>query len=258
MIRQQRNVGMDLARTLVKAAASTGATVVLVSGCTTGWMPWEQQPTYPSASVQRTQQPVPAGYYRVNPGDTVAGIAAAFGQRKQDIADWNHIAADVPPLPGQVLRVAPQPAAQAMSPGAGTAANGANGMAGANAAPAVRLAWPVQGPVLKPFVAGKTNGIVIGGTEGEAVKAAAAGRVVYAGTGLEAYGPLVIVKHNDSLITAYGHNSKLLVKEDDAVAQGQAIAEMGADAKGAGTLEFEVRRDGKPVDPLGYLPRQGG
>lgn len=258
MIRQQRNVGMDLARTLAKAAASTGATVVLVSGCTTGWMPWEQQPTYPSASVQRTQQPVPAGYYRVNPGDTVAGIAAAFGQRKQDIADWNHIAADVPPLPGQVLRVAPQPAAQAMSPGAGTAANVANGMAGANAAPAVRLAWPVQGPVLKPFVAGKTNGIVIGGTEGETVKAAAAGRVVYAGTGLEAYGPLVIVKHNDSLITAYGHNSKLLVKEDDAVAQGQAIAEMGADAKGAGTLEFEVRRDGKPVDPLGYLPRQGG
>lgn len=258
MIRQQRNVGMDLARTLAKAAASTGATVVLVSGCTTGWMPWEQQPTYPSASVQRTQQPVPAGYYRVNPGDTVAGIAAAFGQRKQDIADWNHIAADVPPLPGQVLRVAPQPPAQAMSPGAGTAANGANGMAGANAAPAVRLAWPVQGPVLKPFVAGKTNGIVIGGTEGETVKAAAAGRVVYAGTGLEAYGPLVIVKHNDSLITAYGHNSKLLVKEDDAVAQGQAIAEMGADAKGAGTLEFEVRRDGKPVDPLGYLPRQGG
>lgn len=258
MIRQQRNVGMDLARTLAKVAASTGATVVLVSGCTTGWMPWEQQPTYPSASVQRTQQPVPAGYYRVNPGDTVAGIAAAFGQRKQDIADWNHIAADVPPLPGQVLRVAPQPAAQAMSPGAGTAANGANGMAGANAAPAVRLAWPVQGPVLKPFVAGKTNGIVIGGTEGETVKAAAAGRVVYAGTGLEAYGPLVIVKHNDSLITAYGHNSKLLVKEDDAVAQGQAIAEMGADAKGAGTLEFEVRRDGKPVDPLGYLPRQGG
>lgn len=258
MIRQQRNVGMDLAKTLAKAAASTGATVVLVSGCTTGWMPWEQQPTYPSASVQRTQQPVPAGYYRVNPGDTVAGIAAAFGQRKQDIADWNHIAADVPPLPGQVLRVAPQPAAQAMSPGAGTAANGTNGMAGANAAPAVRLAWPVQGPVLKPFVAGKTNGIVIGGTEGETVKAAAAGRVVYAGTGLEAYGPLVIVKHNDSLITAYGHNSKLLVKEDDAVAQGQAIAEMGADAKGAGTLEFEVRRDGKPVDPLGYLPRQGG
>ncbi|WP_081885112.1 peptidoglycan DD-metalloendopeptidase family protein [Paraburkholderia kururiensis] len=257
MIRQQRNVGMDLAKTLAKAAASTGATVVLVSGCTTGWMPWEQQPTYPSARVQRTQQPVPAGYYRVNPGDTVAGIAAAFGQRKQDIADWNHIAADVPPLPGQVLRVAPQPAAQAMSPGAGTA-NGANGMAGANAAPAMRLAWPVQGPVLKPFVAGKTNGIVIGGTEGETVKAAAAGRVVYAGTGLEAYGPLVIVKHNDSLITAYGHNSKLLVKEDDAVAQGQAIAEMGADAKGAGTLEFEVRRDGKPVDPLGYLPRQGG
>lgn len=265
MIRQQRNVGMDWAKTLSKAAASAGATVVLVSGCTTGWMPWEQQPTYPSASVQRTQQPVPAGYYRVNPGDTVAGIAAAFGQRKQDIADWNHIAADVPPLAGQVLRVAPPPTAQTMSPGTGVAngvatgvANAANGTAGATAAPAVRLAWPVEGPVLKPFVAGKTNGIVIGGTEGETVKAAAAGRVVYAGTGLEAYGPLVIVKHNDSLITAYGHNSKLLVKEDDAVAQGQAIAEMGADAKGAGTLEFEVRRDGKPVDPLGYLPRQGG
>ena len=118
----------------------------------------------------------------------------------------------------------------------------------------VTLAWPLRGPILKPFVPGKSKGIVIGGRPGDQVRAAATGRVVYAGT-LEAYGPLVIVKHDDTLITAYGQNSRLLVQEGDAVTQGQPIGEVGVDNNGVPSIQFEVRKDGKPVDPLAWLPR---
>jgi lipoprotein NlpD len=96
---------------------------------------------------------------------------------------------------------------------------------------------------------------VIGGRPGDPVKAAATGRVVYAGTGIEAYGPLIIIKHDDSLITAYGQNSTLLVKEGDAVAQGQTIGEVGVDSRGVASIQFEVRQNGQPVDPLAWLPR---
>jgi lipoprotein NlpD len=81
---------------------------------------------------------------------------------------------------------------------------------------------------------------------------------VYAGTGIEAYGPLIIIKHDDSLITAYGQNSTLLVKEGDAVTQGQTIGQVGSDSHGVASIQFEVRKDGHPVDPLEWLPRSGG
>ncbi len=82
--------------------------------------------------------------------------------------------------------------------------------------------------------------------------------MVYAGTGIEAYGPLIIIKHDDSLITAYGQNSTLLVKEGDAVAQGQTIGEVGVDSRGVASIQFEVRQNGQPVDPLAWLPKSGG
>jgi lipoprotein NlpD len=120
------------------------------------------------------------------------------------------------------------------------------------------LQWPLRGPILKTFAPGKSNGIVIGGRPGDPVKAAATGRVVYAGSGIEAYGPLIIIKHDDSLITAYGQNSTLLVKEGDAVAQGQTIGEVGVDSRGVASIQFEVRQNGQPVDPLAWLPKSGG
>ncbi|WP_164853776.1 murein hydrolase activator EnvC family protein, partial [Paraburkholderia kirstenboschensis] len=120
------------------------------------------------------------------------------------------------------------------------------------------LQWPLRGPILKTFATGKSNGIVIGGRPGDPVKAAATGRVVYAGSGIEAYGPLIIIKHDDSLITAYGQNSTLLVKEGDAVAQGQTISEVGVDSRGVASIQFEVRQNGQPVDPLAWLPKPGG
>ncbi|CAG4920211.1 peptidoglycan DD-metalloendopeptidase family protein [Paraburkholderia gardini] len=218
-------------------------------------VPWSDT-THPSTSAQAYQSSsggVPAGYYRVNPGDSLLSVATAFGQRAEDVASWNHLAPNAPVTAGQILRVAP-PAAIVTGPG------GVVPPAGGTPAPEVsmvRLEWPVHGPVLSTFSAAR-KGIVIGGKPGEPVKAAATGRVVYAGTGMEAYGPLIIIKHDATIITAYGHNRVLLVKEGDAVTQGQTIAEMGADANGSGSLQFEVRSNGKPVDPLTLLPKAGG
>ncbi|MFP6561686.1 peptidoglycan DD-metalloendopeptidase family protein [Paraburkholderia sp. B3] len=120
---------------------------------------------------------------------------------------------------------------------------------------AARFVWPVQGHVAQAFVEGKTRGMLIAGNAGEPVKAVASGFVVYAGNAVEAYGPLVIVQHRDGFVTAYAHNGRLLVKSRQVVAQGQPIAEMGADATGNGMLQFEIRRNGQQLDPLKYLPQ---
>ncbi|MBN3726222.1 peptidoglycan DD-metalloendopeptidase family protein [Burkholderia sp. Ac-20379] len=123
----------------------------------------------------------------------------------------------------------------------------------------VALAWPADGPVVERFQPGRNRGIRIAAGAGGAVRAAADGRVMYAGTGLNDYGSLVIVQHNADFLTAYARSSRLLVKTGDIVRQGEPIAEAGGGSLGgAGAVMFEVRRDGKPVDPAGYLPvRQG-
>ena len=115
-------------------------------------------------------------------------------------------------------------------------------------------AWPAAGPVVAPFDDAKTKGLAIGGKAGDPVYAAADGRVVYAGSGLRGYGNLVIVKHNANYLTAYAHNQTLLVKEDQTVQKGQKIAEMGNSGTDRIKLHFEIRRQGKPVDPARYLP----
>jgi lipoprotein NlpD len=114
--------------------------------------------------------------------------------------------------------------------------------------------WPTNGPVLAGFDDVKNKGIDIGGTAGDPVLAAADGRVVYVGAGLRGYGNLIILKHNNVYLTAYAHNQTLLVKEDQSVLKGQKIAEMGNSDADRVKLHFEVRRQGKPVDPAKYLP----
>ena len=115
-------------------------------------------------------------------------------------------------------------------------------------------AWPAAGPVVAPFDDAKTKGLAIGGKAGDPVYAAADGRVVYAGSGLRGYGNLVIVKHNGTYLTAYAHNQALLVKEDQIVKRGQKIAEMGATDADRVQLHFEIRKQGKPIDPSRLLP----
>jgi len=122
----------------------------------------------------------------------------------------------------------------------------------------VALAWPAGGRVVEGFQPGETRGIEIGGKPGDPVRAAADGKVMYAGTGLNSYGSLIIVQHNKDFLTAYSHNRKLLVKTGDIVAQGQQIAEMGDENNSRVSVGFELRRDGKPIDPMPYLPQGRG
>jgi lipoprotein NlpD len=218
------------------------------------------------------------GYYSVRPGDTLARIALDSGQNWRDIARWNGI--DNPNLieVGQVLRVWPpgiEPGAAV--PRAVSAAGSAEtrpldarsadpaasaASASATAAPPlprepdddINWLWPAAGPVLTPFDETRSKGLAIGGKPGDPVLAAADGRVVYAGSGLRGYGNLVIVKHNNTYLTAYAHNQILLVKEDQVVRRGQKIAEMGSSDADRVQLHFEIRRLGKPVDPARLLP----
>lgn len=225
----------------------------------------------------------PSGFYRVKSGDTLYRIAKASGQRPADLVSWNKLPADGKVQVGQLLRIAPPaaataaataataaPASTTVKPSAAQAAKAATTPATATATAAgappaatpksaaarsnARFIWPIEGSVAQPFK-GKSKGVVIAGPPDQQVKAAASGRVVYAGSGMKAYGKLVIVKHDVRLVTAYGRNARLLVKEGDAVKQGQAIAVSGTDGAGISALVFEVRENGKPADPLAWLPK---
>lgn len=114
--------------------------------------------------------------------------------------------------------------------------------------------WPADGRIVATFDEGRNKGIDIAGRPGQQVVAAGAGKVMYAGSGIRGYGNLVIVKHNNSLLSAYAHNRKIVVKEGDNVAKGQMIAEMGDSDADSVKLHFEIRQQGKPVDPARFLP----
>jgi lipoprotein NlpD len=222
------------------------------------------------------------GYYAVRPGDTIRRIANETGHTWQNIARWNNL--DNPDLieVGQVLRVVPPVGPSttlAAAPAEGVVtkpvlppsaiaptapASAAVGKPPVTASPSTPSAssgdedigwiWPAQGTLLAGFDDAKNKGFDIGGKAGDAVLAAADGRVVYAGAGLRGYGNLIILKHNNTYLTAYAHNQTLLVKEDQSVQKGQKIAEMGNSDADRVKLHFEIRRQGKPVDPSRYLP----
>lgn len=223
------------------------------------------------------------GYFTVRPGDTLYRIAIEHGQTARDVQAWNNLSNPNMIEVGQVLRVSPpvgmtpsaSPApvstatAVAVAPPAVVSrplnAPAVTPPVAAPAAPpalpepvkageGVNFIWPAKGAVIANFDEAKNKGVSIAGRAGEPVLAAADGRVVYAGAGLRGYGNLIILKHNDTFLTAYAHNQALLVREDQAVKQGQRIAEMGSSDADRVKLHFEVRRDGKPVDPLQYLP----
>jgi lipoprotein NlpD len=128
----------------------------------------------------------------------------------------------------------------------------------AAASAGVAWRWPAEGQLVASFVAGDQTrqGINIAGKSGDAVRASADGQVVYSGNGLIGYGELIIVKHNSTMLSAYGHNRRRLVQEGDKVKAGQQIAEMGSSSATRDMLHFEIRRNGKPVDPLGLLPKR--
>jgi lipoprotein NlpD len=227
------------------------------------------------------------GYYTVKPGDTLIRIGLDNGQNWKDLVRWNNL--DNPNLieVGQVLRVvAPgvdptvatsrpvtttrvearpletRPAASAPMAGAATSpVVSAPPSPPASSLPTPRdadddiaWAWPVAAPVAVPFDESRNKGLVFRGKAGDPVLAAADGRVVYAGSGLRGYGNLVILKHNATYLTAYAHNQTLLVKDDQTVRRGQKIAEMGSSDADSVQLHFEIRKQGKPIDPARLLP----
>lgn len=171
----------------------------------------------------------------------VAG--AATGVATGAVATRPAVPATPTPAAGAVASTAGAPTATASAPAAAVPA-----------AEPTNWAWPASGPLLSGFDEGRRKGLAIGGKAGDPVVAAADGRVVYAGSGLRGYGNLVIIKHGGDFLTAYAHNQTLLVKEDQAVRRGQKIAEMGSSDADRVQLHFELRKQGKPIDPATALP----
>lgn len=218
--------------------------------------------------------------YTVKQGDTLYSIAWNYGYDYRDVATWNHIGPPYTIYPGQRINLVPATTRQpdsppALVPGpietnkhnthqqADTAANVKNRDAGGHevinqspvATGSFRWAWPTPGKIIKTDTPISKNGIDISGTLKQEISAAASGDVVYSGSGLLGYGRLIIIKHNDTYLSAYAHNNELLVKEGDRVAIGQTIARMGQTSNGRTILHFEIRKNGQPVDPMKYLPR---
>lgn len=268
------------------------AIVALVGACrSASYARNDQRPTSTTtrSSTSAPSRPSSSGAsYRVAKGDTVYGIAFRNGLDFRDLARWNNISSPYTIYVGQTLRLGPAGSAVASrSPSTSTqrpspppvsasttttpaptgpaAAASAGSVTSApppsarhpplaNTGP-VSFRWPLEGPLLARYASGDPAraGIDIGAKAGSQVRAAADGEVVYSGNGLVLYGELIIIKHTNSLLSAYARNGRRLVEEGSRVKAGQPIAEIGASRQ---QLHFEIRRDGKPVNPLEYLPKR--
>lgn len=226
----------------------------------------------------------PPGYYRVRRGDTLYSIAFRYGVDYRKLAQKNNISNRFTIFPGQLLAVAADPVAKSTQSSAvadkpSVVNRKSNSAAeldkskvastlkqGSSSIPPkkpivtrdapVNWRWPTTGKVIAGFSGEANKGINLAGKKGDPVYAAAAGNVVYAGSGLHGYGNLVIINHNQEYLSAYAHNSKILIKENDNVKVGAKIAEIGNSGSVSTMLHFEIRKDGKPVNPLRYLPKR--
>jgi lipoprotein NlpD len=251
------------------------------------------RPPVPAAPASAAAQPAPDGFYVVKRGDTLYSIALDHGADYREVAQWNGLDDATKINVGQLLRVQPpqdrrtQVGAarvpgriesrpiEAVPQGQGDGATrtepkavrlpyskenaamvGREGAAGADAkaADAGGFVWPAKGKVIAGFSEPRSKGIDIDGKPGDPIVAAAAGRVTYIGTGIPGLGKLVVIKHDNGFITVYAHNREILVKEQQAVARGEKIAELGATDADRPKLHFQIRKGSAPVDPMRYLP----
>jgi len=228
-------------------------------------------------------------WYKVRKGDTLYSIAWANSMHFRTLAYWNSIRPPYTLHPGQILRLKPRPKSKKYTTAKAkpkTTTSKAKSSAKPRSRPPtsykksykkqtakkstaktstkatssgkLRWTWPAQGRISYRYskqVGGK-KGIGIAGRRGQKVRAAAAGKVVYSGEGLLRYGKMIIVKHNNRYLSAYAHNQKLLVREGAWVKAGQQIAQMGSSGRNTTLVHFEIRRDGKPVNPIRYLPKK--
>jgi lipoprotein NlpD len=237
--------------------------------------------------VARPGPPLKYESYLVTPSETLYSIAWKTNLDYRTLAAWNGLSEPYRLRPGQRLRLtAPHDYVEVPSSDTAMASSSTRpyiapgkentkasltqkmgqlqqqasttSTGGTASRDGLRWRWPTTGQVVRQFSASNRTrkGIQIGGREGQPVLAASGGQVVYRGTGLIGYGNLVIVKHNNTYLSAYGNNRKILVKEGQRVSAGQPIAEMGRDGGGKAMLHFEIRRKGQPVNPSQYLPRR--
>lgn len=222
------------------------------------------------APIRGYEAPAPSTY-RVQRGDTLYAIAFRFGLDYRDVAAWNQLASPDRILAGQTLRltspsgspwsstaslVPPPQRSERIARNERDVPSRVSSKGGTRSVGSLAWGWPAQGKVVRTFdpdTPGR-KGIQIGGSLGQPIKAASAGVVVYSGSGLPGYGRLIILKHPNSALSAYAYLGRMLVREGDSVKLGQTIAEMGSSSDNRTVLHFEIREDGKPVDPLRYLP----
>lgn len=190
-------------------------------------------------------------YHTVSKGETLYSISFKYGVSLKQLASWNNIAEPYVIYPGQKLRLNSSARSKNTSSTAQKSTQSEQDTVAAK--PIGKWQWPVQGKVIRGY-SDTNNGIDIVAPEGTLVKAAASGKVVYAGDSLRGYGNLIIIKHNSSYFSAYAHNKQLLVKEEDTIGIGQNIAKVGRTGADRVMLHFEIRKDGNPVDPKKYLP----
>ncbi len=251
--------------------------MLALAGCQSGYQTTQNKKsqdapaTAKPASQKPGKPPLSGDSYTVQAGDTVFGIAFRAGLNYRDVAAWNGIEEPYTIRVGQRLRLIPP--ASATRPVTPVKAAPKKAQAAAPEQPAatpgmpkaqepmlssISWQWPTKGEIIGRFVLDdKTKqGINIAGRPGQEIRAAADGTVVYSGTGLIGYGELLIVKHGNEWISAYAHNSRRLVAEGVKVKAGQHIADMGDTGSISTMLHFEIRRNGKPVDPLLYLPER--
>lgn len=274
MNRQFKTILCLLSMTLLQACAGTGVAPVTNRGevkeptATTS----QRSSKYNNNVKKKAVIQNKSGYHFVSEGDTLYSIAWRYNFDYKKLADWNKVRAPYTIYPGQLIRLKPvlKKKGTNLNNSAETAAKKVvKQPAPKKAAQIVKKSpskslpkgplkwnWPTTGKISKTNSPTAKKGLNILGRAGQQVKAAATGEVVYSGGGLVGYGKLIIIKHNDTYLSAYAYNSKLLVKEGDIVKAGQAISEMGQDHTGRTLLHFEIRKDGKPVNPTQFLPKK--
>ncbi len=212
------------------------------------------------------------GYHLVAKGETLYSIAWRYGIDYKKLAKSNGVGTNFTIYPGQKIylnravtkasssKVASKSSSKkTKSPRSKSTTSSQKKVAVTSTqSGSLRWRWPAQGRIIARFSSLKSlnKGIDIKGSLGEPVVAAAPGTVVYAGSGIRGYGNLLIIKHNERFLSAYAHNSRLLIKEGEVIKAGQKIAEIGNSGTDLSKLHFEIRRDGKPIDPLRYLPKR--
>ncbi len=204
--------------------------------------------------------------YRVRSGDTLYAISWRYQIDYKELARWNAIKAPYIIHPNQELVLfdpsdlpaSQQVASSSSSRVKSTGKTRPTKVSRKAGPPPKDFRWPTEGKVVRKFAGSKSNsqGIDIAGKHGQPVHAAASGRVVYSGSGLTGYGKLIILKHSEDFLSAYAHNSELHVKEGEIIKVGERVASMGYAEENKSRLHFEVRKQGRPVDPLKYLPRR--